>query len=73
MVMVSMTLLPSFIVIGTYAGILFLTLVIFKCHEMHVLLLSRPVICEEVQALLSSIHEDGAATSSMDGDNNLTI
>ena len=39
---------------------------------MHVLLLSRPMICEEVQALLSSIHEDGA-TSSVDGDHNLTI
>ena len=44
-----------------------------NAEQVHVLFLSRPVICEEVQALLSSIHEDGAATSSMDGDNNLTI
>ena len=35
------------------------------CQETHVLLLSKPMICEEVQALLSSIHEDG--------DHNLTI
>ena len=28
------------------------------CQEMHVLLLSRPMICEEVHALLSSIHKD---------------
>mgnify|MGYP002775630859 CR=1 FL=1 len=42
------------------------------CQETHVLLFSRPMICEEVQALLSSIHDDGA-TSSVDGDNNLTI
>ena len=35
------------------------------CQETHVLLLSRPMICKEVQALLSSIHEDG--------DHNLTI
>ena len=44
-----------------------------NAEQVHVLFLSRHVICDEVQALLSSIHEDGAATSSMDGDNNLTI
>ena len=39
---------------------------------MPALFSSRPVICEEVQALLSSIHEDGA-TSSLDGVHNHTI
>ena len=36
------------------------------------LLLSRPLICEEVKALLSSIHE-GGATSSLNGDHKLII